>query len=570
MLIAKGLKQKLTTIDGRDYGNYQRLLGRYDFDCFGLKIQQIPKDPYAPPHTGIYRIQVRRDDHRIIKLQTDSKTKRIACADFLARRFFDASHRICPNRRGTGYGGIITIDPPGQAILERSSVVITGQMIEVRCFVGLPADGRRILADIAEHLLFNALPDIVNQSLLDQTTDYEALQRHMAAAEDAEWLRRELGSLGLVAFIANHSILPRESGTSDKPMGAASAIPFLAPDSLMREIKLPHAGTTRGMGIPQGITLITGGGYHGKSTLLRALETGIYNHIPGDGRERCVSNGQSVKVRAYSGRPVVKTDISAFIQDLPFQKDTVSFCTTDASGSTSQAATIMEAIESGAEVLFMDEDTCAANFIIRDSKMQQLVPKNDEPITPFIDRVRHLFMEKKISTVLVLGGVGDYFDVADHVIQVKNYQPADVTEKAHAIADRFPSKRHVEGKPSPFHCRKRIPVAESLDPLSEYGKKRIIARDVHRLNYGKQTIDLTDLEQLMELSQTRAIGHAMEYAKTHMDGKTPLPEIIKRVIEDIEERGLDVISSGISGYFAWVRGIELAFAINRFRGLEMI
>lgn len=222
------LQHTLAAIDGRDYGNYQRLLGRHDFDRFSLTIQQIPKDPYAPPHTGIYRVQVRRDDRRIIKLTTDSKTKRIACADFLARRFFDASRRICPNRRGTGYGGIITIDAPGQAILERSSVVITGDLIEVRCFVGLPAEGRRILAEIAAHLLLHALPDIVNQSLLDRHTDYEALHRHVAAAEDADYLRRELESLGLVAFIADHSILPRQSGTSDKPIFSFHSEPSLS------------------------------------------------------------------------------------------------------------------------------------------------------------------------------------------------------------------------------------------------------------------------------------------------------------------------------------------------------
>ena len=567
---ANDLRKTLTSLDGRDYGNYQRILGHYDFECFSLKIQQIPKDPYAPPHTGIYRVQARRDDRRIIKLPTDSKTQRIACADYLARRFFDASRRICGKRQGTGFGGIITIDEPGQAILERSSVVITDEIAEIRCFVGLPADGRRILADIATHMLLQALPEIAGQTLLDRQADYQALHRHVAAAEDAEFLRSSLEALGLVAFIANDSILPRESGTSDKPMDAAAAVPFLAPSSLTHELTLPHAGAINGMGIPKGITLITGGGYHGKSTLLSAIETGIYNHIPGDGRERCVSNAMSVKVRAYSGRPVTGTDISAFIQNLPLQKDTTSFYSTNASGSTSQAATIMEAIESGAEVLFMDEDTCAANFIVRDQKMQQLVKKDDEPITPFIDRVRNLFDEKNISTVLVLGGVGDYFDVADHVIQVKNYQPMDVTDKAHAIADQFPGKRRNEGTPYPFKIQTRIPVADSLDPLNEYGKVRIIARDVHRLTYGRQEIDLTDLEQLMELSQTKAIGMAMEYAKVYMDGNTPLPEIVKRVITDIEESGLDVISRRISGHFAWFRGIELAFAVNRLRGLEMI
>ncbi len=564
------LENILQAIDGRDYGNYQRILGGYEFDCFRLTIQQIPKDPYAPPHTGIYRIRVRRDDRRIIRLTTDSKVKRIACADYLARRFFEASRRICGTRQGTGFGGIITVDEPGQAILERSSVVLTDETIEVRCFVGLPAEGRRILGDIAAHMLLQALPDIVHQVLLDDSADHLALRRHVAAAEDAEYLRGKLDALGWVAFIADHSVLPRKSGTSDKPMDTATTIPFQAPNSLMHEITLPHAGKIKGMGVPRGITLITGGGYHGKSTLLGALEAGIYNHIPGDGRERCVANARSVKVRAYSGRPVLKTNISAFIQNLPLKKDTASFCSTNASGSTSQAATIMEAMESGAEVLLMDEDTCAANFIVRDHKMQQLVSKTDEPITPFIDRVGDLFRKKNISTVLVLGGVGDYFDVADHVIQVKNYQPMDVTEKAHAIANQDPSKRRHEGRPYALHRSKRIPVAESMDPMNEYGKKRIVARDVHHLNYGRQEIDLTDLEQLMELSQTRAIGLAMEYAKTYMDGNTPLPEIVDRIIADIEQKGLDVISDRISGHLVGFRGIELAFAFNRLRGLEMI
>ena len=533
---APHLQQILSAIAGRDYGHYQRLLGHYDFDCFRLKIQQIPKDPYAPPHTGIYRIQVRRDDRRSIALTTQTRIQRIAGADYLARQFFNASRRICGTRRGTGFGGVITIDEPGQAILERSSVIITDEMIEVRCFVGLPAQGRRILTDIAAHMLLVALPDIVAHSLMDQDADYEALGRHIAAAEDADVLRRELSARDLVAFIAEDSILPRQSGTSDKPMDAASAIPFRAPGGLTHDIHLPHAGPIRGLGIPRGITLITGGGYHGKSTLLGALETGIYNHVPGDGREQCVSNARSVKVRAYSGRPVVNTDISAFIGNLPLKKDTTCFCTTNASGSTSQAATIMEAIESGAEVLLMDEDTCAANFIIRDHKMQQLVCKSDEPITPFIDRVQGLYEDKHISTVLVLGGVGDYFDVADQVIQVKNYRPMDVTQEARAIADRFPAPRLPEIAPHAFHCRFRVPRPESLDPLNMYGKKRIIARDVQHLNYGRQTIDLTDLEQLMELSQTRAIGSAMEYAKIYMDGNAPLPEIVHRVMADIEKR----------------------------------
>ena len=570
MLTTNILKQKLTSIDSQDYASYQSLLGSYDFALFKLIIQQIPKDPYAPPHTGIYRIQVQRNDNRIINLKTGSKIQKIAFADFLARYFFDASQRISKGIRGTGYSGIITIDQPGQSILERNSVVITDEVIEVRCFLGLPADGRKIISEIAEQMLFSELPHIVNESLLNKNIDHKALYRHIEVAEDAEYLRNKLDSLGLIAFIANNSILPRESGTSDKPMSGKTAITFAAPDSLMQEINLPHAGRVKGMGIPRGVTLITGGGYHGKSTLLNTLEVGIYNHIPDDGREQCVSIAQTTKIRAYSGRYVVKTDISPFIKNLPFDKDTTSFSSENASGSTSQAANIIEAIEAGTEVLLMDEDTCATNFMIRDSKMQQLVHKEDEPITTFIDKVKQLYFKKNISTVLVLGGVGDYFDVSDQVIQMINYKPYDVTSKAHKIANMFPAKRKVEDEAYPFQIHERIPVSESINSRNAYGKFSIYAKEVHRLNFGKHVIDLTDLEQLMELSQTKALGYAIEYSKKYMDNKTPLHEIVHRVIKDIDENGIDVISDKISGHFAWFRGLELAFALNRLRGFDVI
>jgi len=570
MLNKNILKQKLASIDDQDYAGYQALLGTYDFSLFKLIVQQIPKDPYAPPHTGIYRIQVQRSDDRIINLKIGSKVQKVAFADYLARYFHDASERISKGIRGTGYSGLITINQPGQTILERNSVVITDEIIEVRCFLGLPGKGRKVTAGIAEQMLLTELPEIVKESLLRESIDQEALQRHIEIAEDAEYLRNKLDSLGLIAFIANDSILPRESGTSDKPMSDKTAITFTAPESLTQEIELPNAGRIKGLAIQKGVTLIAGGGYHGKSTLLNTLETGIYNHIPGDGREYCVSSMHTAKVRAYSGRYVVKTDISPFINNLPFHQDTTSFSTDNASGSTSQAANIVEAIEAGAEVLLMDEDTCATNFMIRDSKMQQLVNKEDEPITTFIDKVKQLYLENNISSILVLGGVGDYFDVSDRVIQMINYKPLDVTSRAHQIADTSPIKREIEGEASPIGIHDRIPLPDSIVPLNEHGKFAIYAREVHRLNFGKYVIDLTDLEQLMELSQTKALGYAIEYAKKYMNNKATLREVVERVVTDIEENGLDVISDKISGHFAWFRDLELAFAINRLRGFDVI
>ena len=565
------LRNKIKSIDGRDYGACQSLKGEYDFSKrFKLFIHQIPKDPYAPPHTGIYRIIVDRNDDRIVNFKAKTKIQGIAFTDFLARNYFNACKIISKGPRGTGYSGIITIDQPGQSILERNSVVITDETIEVRCFLGLPSRGRRINSQVAEEMLLSELPEIVDSSLFKENIDPDALSKHIESAVDAEYLRGQLDSLDLVAFIANNAILPRKSGTSNKPMSNSDAVPFVAPSSLTIEIDLPHAGQVKGMGVPKGVTLITGGGYHGKSTLLNTLEAGIYNHIYGDGREQCVATIHAAKIRAYSGRHVVKTDISPFIKNLPYQKDTTSFSTTNTSGSTSQAVNIMEAIEAGAKVLLMDEDTCATNFMIRDRKMQKLIKKEDEPITTFIDKVKQLYLEKNISTVLVLGGVGDYFDVSDKVIKMMNYQPFDVTSKAHEISDMFPGKREVEDKAYPFNIRERIPRPESIVSLNKYGKFSVYAKDVHRIHFGEYDIDLTDLEQLMELSQTKALGYALEYSKKYMDGQNTLRKVVEHVMKDIELHGIDIISKRISGHFAWFRGLELAFTLNRLRSFNVI
>lgn len=569
MLTKDQLQETLTPLDGKDYGALQCLIGRYDFEQFVLSIEQIPKDPFAPPHTGIYRVQFPLADTVIESDMINSRPAEIACRDFYARRFFYHSAKVAGERRGTGFSGIITVDEPGQAMLERSSVVIHKDVLEVRCFIGLPASKREIKAKLALKMLLEELPDIVSLSLHHDHTDAEQLQSHIHTALDAEFLRQQLPGLGLVAFIANGAILPRASGTSDKPMDYETVIPFQSPASLETEIALPYAGKISGMGIQQGITLLAGGGYHGKSTLLQAIEMGVYNHVAGDGREQCVSVSETVKIRSYSGRHVVNTDISPFIRNLPFQKDTRAFSTNNASGSTSQAANIIEAMELGTKVILMDEDTCATNFMIRDMYMQKLVKKSDEPITSYIDKIRQLYHDNKISTILALGGVGDYFEVADHVIQMIKYQPDDVTDKAKAIIKKYPVKRVKEDIEHPVHARARIPVAESIDPMSEYKKWRLYTTEVHSLQLGQNKIDLTDLEQLIELSQTKAIGYSMLYAKKYMDGTRTLKQVIDLVMADLRENGLDILSEKISGHFAQFRSFELAFALNRMRSFDV-
>ncbi len=567
MSTIRDLRGKLNGLDGRDYGAYQSLKGEYRFEKFTLKITQIPKDPYAPPHTGIYRVGVPHEFSGITPKLYDTRTREIALRDFLARRFALAAAQISRGRRGTGHSGLITLDRPSQAILERSAVVLDRSETEVRFFIGLPGNGRKINAAIAEIMLFEELPAIVGESF--EALDLDYVRLHLNTAEDCEHLRSQLDDNGLVAFVADGAVLPRESGASEQPLEKSRAVVFRSPESLRVQFELPHAGRVTGMGIPKGVTLIVGGGYHGKSTLLHAIERGIYNHIPGDGRELCAAHPCTAKVRAYSGRDVKAVDISTFIRNLPHDEDTTSFSTSNASGSTSQAAHIMEALESGACVLLLDEDTCATNFMIRDRKMQELVQKHDEPITTFIDRVRQLYTDQGVSSIVVLGGTGDYFQVADTVVQMVRYEPRDVTEAAHRIANDSSGNRSSEDLGYPIRIPKRRLHTESIDPLNEYGKRSVFAKEVRRIHFGRTDIDLADVEQLIDLSQTRAIAAAIECMRERGEATMPFREAIDSLMREIDKKGLDILSERISGHFAGFRGIELASALNRLRGVRI-
>lgn len=561
------IRPQLRALDGKDYGACQSLCGQYSYPDFELLIDRIPKDPYTPPHTGVYRARVPRAASGFPAEMTTLEIHRTALCDYLARVFFDNCERFSGGRRGTGYSGVITLSKPGQAILRRTSMVIDEDYVEARFFMGLPARNRSIDAGIAEAMFFEELPKIVKRSLFAEAINNGELRAHLEMAEDSEFLRAQLEPLGLVAFVVDGAILPRRSGSDERPVDSGKAVVFQSPESLRVNVTLPHAGEVSGMGIPEGVTLLVGGGYHGKSTLLQAIEQGIYNHIPGDGREYCVSQSGVVKVRAYSGRPISSVDISAFIQDIPRQRDTSCFTSENASGSTSQAAFISEAIEAGAEVLLMDEDTCATNFLIRDQRMQHLVRKEEEPITAFIDRVRQLHSEHGISTVLVLGGSGDYLDVADHIVQMKEYVPVDVTEEAKRIAGSFPSLRSVEGNESIPAPRERTPLPDTLEPRNEHGHYRIYAPDARTLVYGKMTVDLTDVEQILESAQVKAIGAAIEQARGEMDGKTSIDALTRRITNRIVSNGLDLLDPHLTGDLVEFRGLELAATLNRMRDL---
>ena len=567
MTTDNALKSSLQRIHGKGYKAYKDIKGQYDFARYQLILDHIQGDPFAAPSRA--RVRVTRSASGFAPDVTKNESRQVAACDFLTRRFYDCCRWFSKGRRGTGKGGLITIDKPGQEILDRSSMVITDDYVEARFRIGLPAHGRKIAGDDAAAMFFEELPRIVENSLFVQKLDAAALYKHIQTAEDADAIRSRLSEQGLIAFIGDGSLLPRRSGIDDRPMPREQAIEFMAPPEFRFTLDLPNAGTVSGMGIPEGVTLIVGGGYHGKSTLLSAIERGIYNHIPGDGRELAVTVENTQKIRACDGRNIEKTDISPFINNLPFQKDTTAFSTENASGSTSQAANIAEAIEAGARAILLDEDTSATNFMIRDHRMQKLVKKAQEPITPFIDKVRQLYADHNISTVLVMGGSGDYFPMADQIIQMSEYAPSDVTRAARAVAAESAADRWAEGGAHFGHVRQRIALPESFNPYKGKDKLKIAARGINAIQFGEATIDIADLEQLVDVSQTTAIGHAIHYASRYTGEGLTLRQLAERVVSDIKENGLDVLTPYITGENAGFRSLDLAAAINRMRSLKV-
>lgn len=560
------LFDQLQRLDGQSYKAYKSLKGEYDFTDLTLVIEHVQGDPFAAPSR--VRVVVPQDVARFPRNLWNQPCRAVALADYLTREFYQAT-RYRERQSGSGKSGLVGIVRPSQAILKRTAATVTEAEVELRFTVGLPAFGRRIAGRQAAALLCQSVPDLVNQTLLYKALNAQALERHVDTAEDAEVLRSQLTDNGLMAFIADGAILPRRSGVDERPL-ADQAIPFKAPETLRVTLSCPHAGAVTGLGIPAGITLIVGGGYHGKSTLLRAIQTGIYNHVPDDGREQVVTQPAAVKVRAEDGRSIAGVDISPFIGSLPQGKSTTHFSTPNASGSTSQAANIIEAIEAGATGLLVDEDTSATNFMIRDRRMQALIAKDREPITPFIDKVRQLYTDYGISTILVMGGSGDYFDVADRVIAMDEFCPQDVTEQAKAIAQKYQTERDREGGATFGRLQPRIVDPRSIDPSQGKHSVKLRARNVDQLQIGSEDIDLSAVEQLVESGQVRAIAEAIVYAQDcHMTMQTPLPEVIAGVLADVEQAGLDCLSEWPMGDLVSFRAIELAAAINRLRTLQV-
>ena len=567
MQSAAELKQLLDRIDHRGYPAYKDTKGQYQFPGYVFSIDHVQGDPFASPSK--VSVQVKGSTAGFPEELYKDRHQRAALQDEMTRQFYHAIQKYAFRAKGSGKSGLISVSKCGQEVLERTACEINPKNgdVKLRFEVGFPANGRTINARELEKIVYEFLPECVEQSLFYKNCDKKRVRSIIDLAEDQQYIRDELEKNDLIAFVANGAILPRESGVSDKPM--KGAVRFQSPKEMEVIMKLPHKGEISGMGIRRGITLIVGGGYHGKSTLLKALELGVYNHIQGDGREYVITKDDAMKIRAEDGRSIKKTDISMFINDLPNGKDTRGFYTEDASGSTSQAANVIESMEAGASVMLIDEDTSATNFMIRDELMQRVIHRDMEPITPFIDRILELYQVYGISTVIVAGSSGAYFHIADTIIQMDRYEPKEITKLAKETAKDFQAMSGMENpaeKPVFTRCPRQGRGFKPNDRI----KMKTMGKEMVQLN--RENIDLRYVEQLADTEQVSALGYCVRYAEKHLfQGKDSIQNVVDKLEEKICREGLSSLCESNSSVanLAMPRRQEIFACLNRYRGLNL-
>lgn len=566
-------------LDGGPYPAYRDLRGCHRLRGCDLEVLRVQPDPFAGPSrvrllvpwdgTGLPKESAALPGGRgaaVPGLVDRDSARAVGLRDFTGRlvgRWLEAA--------GAGGRPAVSIARHGQCILDRSAVLFHPGLLEIRLEVELPARGRRILGCQAARLLLQLPERLIAECLAPGATDPATALRHAQAVEDFAALQAALAEHDWIAFIADGARLARRAGNDDRPLTEAPVVEFEAPPELRREVTLPHAGRVAGLALDPGVVLLCGGGFHGKSTLLRALAAAVVPHISGDGRERMAVRADAMSVRAEDGRAVHDADLRPFLHDLPFGRPAHGFSTENASGSTSQAAAILEALQGGSRLLLVDEDTSATNFMIRDELMERLLAARQEPITPFLHRARTLHDGLGASSVLVIGGSGEYFRAADRVLLLDTYRVEDRTEDAREIAAARPPLPEDPTAIGLFRVA-ADPASRAL-PSGPPGEPRVRAHDARHLSVDRVSLDLAGVEALREISQARFLAavlscHLREQGSSRRGSPEGAPtpaDLLDWYRRVWDEGGLDGFESGPRGDFAAVRPLDLLAAVNRLR-----
>ncbi len=565
---ATDLRALLSSIDGRGYGAWKQLAGTWALDALDLEVEKVQTDPFAPPTRLVVRCPAA--ELALPEELLATPVRRRALADHLLRV---VGARLEPP---------LGIDVGGQQVIERSAARLDADgALTLRCTVALPDRRRRVRSAAIERALLEQLPEALadlSWAVLDQAT----ARTFVESVEDGATLRGLLAERGLVAFVGDGAALARRTGIDDRPAAPEVVVPFTSPPELRIEVDLPNRGRVTGMGLQAGVSLIVGGGFHGKSTLLAALRAGVYDHVPGDGRELVVTRADAVTIRAEDGRRVEQVDISPFIDGVPDPvrgvADTSRFSTDNASGSTSQAAAIVEALEVGTGLLLIDEDTAATNLMARDLRMEELITPADgaspsgyaaEPITPLVDLVRSLADDHGVSTVLVAGAAGDYLEVADRVVQMDAFEARDVTARARQVTDGVPGRPPLQGR---FPTVPQRVVNPATVDARRRGRVKTRVFGLDRIVFGTEEIELGALEQLVERSQAAGVAAALVrlVEDGYLDGTATVREAIDGLFAAVDAAGVEVLRAGWPGDLARPRPVEVAAALNRLRSLAVI
>ena len=540
------LRTLLKSIDHRSYPAYKAMAGEWRFPGFLLVIDHVQGDPFASPSSLHVEIETARTGFPESFYEKDCT--RTALQDFLTRQLSAQFERYNFKAKGSGKSGLLSVSRCGQEVLERSACEIRREKLIVRFQVGFPAFGRTIQAGELEKILFEFLPSCIENSLFYARLDKKRVEKCVFLAEDQEELRGILAREGLVCFVANGSILPRKSGISSLPL--EKSVPFTSPASMERTFRLPHYGDISGMAIPKGVTLIAGGGYHGKSTLLEAVQSGVYNHIAGDGREYVITDDTAV--------------------------------TADASGSTSQAAAVMESMEAFSTLLLVDEDTSATNFMVRDELMQQVISRDKEPITPFIERLRDLYERAGISTIMVAGSSGAFFYTADHILLMDCYHAVDITERVKELCATYPAPRLQAPEFSLPDFERVFPVSAKKAGVGDpdrrrsaregrdgrHERRKIKTFGLESFSLDKENVNVHYLEQLTDSEQTAGLAYLLRFGlEQALDGKRSVREAVRFMYDTLEKKGWEALcSSYVPSGLAKPRIQELFASLNRYRG----
>ena len=560
----KALYQKIRVFDGKSYGLYRSLADKaWDFGDFTLEFLHVQGDPFAPAS----RILVTAPLQTLGYGGEWSSTfeRKLAISDYLLRKLSDNVKERFPDKNAA-----IEVEAPGPEMLVRNALWVDNGTLRASLAVHLPGEGRKIQAELAAEILTMTLPDLLSASLYRTPEHLAGIEKSFQTLETRRAILEALPKRGLVAFVPDGAVLPRESGLSERPL--SGAVPFETPEELAVTFDI-GGKTLRGMGIPKGVTVITGGAYHGKSTLLEALVRSVYPHVPGDGREGIVVEESAFRVGVEDGRHVRGTDLSSMVRDLPGGVSTKNFSTEKASGSTSEAANLLEAMEMGSKTFLIDEDSSAVNFLIRDRRVRALLGDDREPLIPLTDRIR-TFVDMGFSFILVAGACGDFLSLADNIVVMAEYKAECGNAKARELFGACdmakPSEQYsgvstaAVSLPAPRVFDEFVkPLLPKVRPASAVERQvKVKLNGDSLLQVGLLTADVSKCGLLVDKSQRLGAGYlALNLCQNPEE--SPLREIADKLCEKIRNVGFRNLSQGMSRPMSLPRPVDIVAALLR-------